>query len=236
VALEGTLHDMSFADLFEVFHTNQHSGRLRVSRHVEHGLVFLSAGQVVDAMLVTDLDGASVASAEDALNRILAWPDADFSFEHDPTVNGRPRQIVRDLAWILATVTKAIVPLISLDSLLRPAPPSADAVGPVMLSSAEWRLISALWPQQTLGMACAELGLAAPEALALARSLLNRGLLAPPSGEASPPHLPYAPKHTQPPLSAVPPKLSARSQPAAPATASAKSLLLKAIIRRVRSL
>jgi hypothetical protein len=236
MSLEGSLRDISFVDLFEIFHASRHSGRLLVNRHIERGLIFIGNGLLFDAVLVTDLDEAIVASAEDALNRILAWPDADFIFEYDLSVNVRPRRIVRDIDWILATATKAAAPLIGLDSLLRPAAPSADAVGPFMLGIEEWRLLSALWPQRTLGMACAELGLTAHHAIGIALSLLDRGLLTPPRDEETPRAMLYASNHTQPALSATPPKLAARPQPAAPEMVSSRSLLLNAIIRRVRAL
>jgi hypothetical protein len=238
MTLEGSLRDISFADLFEIFHASHHSGRLRVSRSAEHGLIFVGDGQILDAVLVTDLEGASAAYAEDALNRILSWHDADFTFAYDLSVKQRPCRIKRDIDWILACAMRAATPPISLDSLLRPAMPAANTSGPLTFTVEEWRLFNALWPQRTLGMACAELDLAAHEALQIARSLIERGLLTAHSDEETRRTVTHTPKLAQPSIAAPPLRHSVRPQPAAAAAAAAtsKSLLLKAIIRRVRML
>jgi len=236
MTLEGSLRDISFADLFEIFHASHHSGRLRVSRSAEHGLIFVGDGEILDAVLVTDLEGASAAYAEDALNCILGWHDADFTFAYDLTVKQRPRRIKRDIDWIMACATRAAAPPICLDSLLRPAMPGPNASGPLMFTVEEWRLFNALWPQRTLGMACAELDLGAHEALQIARSLSDRGLLTAHSDEEARRAVAHTPKLAQPSIAAPPLRHSVRPQPTPPAPATPKSLLLKAIIRRVRML
>lgn len=236
MALEGTLHDMPLADLFEVFRAGRRSGRLTVSRPGERGLIFVGGGQLRDAVLMTDPEGSRIAYAEDAVIRILGWSAADFVFEHDPVANERPRRIVRDIDWLLDAAAKNALPRVSLDSVLQPAKLAPDSAGLLTLRVAEWQLLGALWPQRTLGMACVELELPAAEVLALAQALVERGMLT----IAETFELARAVPHRAEPAQPVkaPPHLTLVTRPKAmaPAVEPPKSHLLKAIIRRVRAL
>lgn len=236
MALEGTLHDMPLADLFEVFRTCRRSGRLIVSRNAERGLIFVGSGQLLDAVLNTDPEGIMVAVAEDAVIRILSWSEADFVFEHDPAASQRPRRIVRDIDWLLAAAAKSARPQLSLDSLLHPAMLPPDAKGMLTLRVEEWQLLSALWPQQTLGMASAELGLSPSKALVLAHALVERGLLTLTDGRESRPSRLQIQEPAHQTRAGSHPRLIERELGAPVEAVPPKSILLKAIIRRVRAL
>lgn len=235
MALEGTLADMPLADMLEVFQAHRRSGRLMLSRDQERGMIFFGEGRLIDALLVIDLEGDHVVQAEEAILRLLDWREADFSFDADPTVNSRPRRIIHDTDWFLAAIRRTNMPRITLNSRLQPAKPIASAVGSFSLNVQEWRLVSALWPQRTLGMACVDLELAPHEILPVAESLVRRGLLslveevhAPRTGSRSA-------EPAFPMMSVAPLKHIARSQPQS-STPEVQSHLLKAIIRRVRTL
>lgn len=239
MALEGTLHDMPLADLFEVFRAGRRSGRLLVSRKGERAMIFVGGGRLLDAILITDPEGVSVAYAEDAVIRILGWPEANFVFDHDLSVNERARRIVRDMDWFLTAAAKVAIPPVSLDSLLQPSMPSSSAVDSFTLSVQEWRLMSALWPHRTLAMACVELEMSAQEVLSVAQSLVERNLLTISKNVEPSRSTQRNSKSSQPGMASAPLKHIARSQPVAPIAPVAqaqKSMLLEAIIRRVRTL
>jgi len=237
MALEGTLTDMPLADMLEIFQAHRRSGRLLLSRQDERGLIFFGDGRLIDALLVTDLDGEGVAHAEDAVVRLLNWREAEFVFEHDPTVIARPRRVIHDIDWFLAAVRKASAPSLSLSSRLQPASPPASTAGPLTLSVEEWRLLGALWPQRSLGMACVELELAPHEVLAQAQALVRRGLLRVSDDSDAPRAGPRAAEPAHQMMSVAPLKHIARSQPHPTGpSAAVQSHLLKAIIRKVRML
>ncbi|NTV64423.1 MAG: DUF4388 domain-containing protein, partial [Oscillochloris sp.] len=135
---------MPLADMLEVFQSHRRSGRLLLSRHDKRGLIFFGSGRLVDALLVVDIDGDLVIHAEDAVLRLLEWGEADFTFEHDPTVNARPRRILHDVDWFLAAARRSNIPHIGLGSRFQPARLAADAANPLTLSVEEWRLMGAL--------------------------------------------------------------------------------------------
>jgi hypothetical protein len=233
MALEGTLQDMPFTDLFDVFRAGRRSGRLLVSHDEERGLIFIGAGQLLDAVLVTDIEGTSAAYAEEAVIRILGWSAASFVFEHDPTVTQRPRRILRDVAWFFTAIAREPRPAVSLRSRLRPLMPGqGEAVGPVTLSGEEWRLLGALWAQPTLSMACVELEREAHQMLPLAQSLVDRGLLAIVEESETPRPTLRAAERSLPVLRSPALHHSPHQHPVPPP----RSQLLQAIIRRVRTL
>lgn len=229
MALEGTLRDMPLADLFDVFRAGQRSGRLQVSRQQERGLIFIGAGQLLDAVLVTDLNGDNVAHAEEAVIRILNWAEASFTFEHDPTIAQRPRRIERDAAWFFSAIARTSHAPVSMRSRLRPAALDHGLRSSVTLSADEWRLLSALWAQHTLSMVCVELELESHQVLPLAQSMVERGLLT--IVEEREPRRAHSAEPPQQP-GAAPLRHIASAQPAA----APRSQLLQAIIRRVRTL
>jgi len=237
MALEGTLTDMPLADMLEVFQAHRRSGRLVLSRREERGLLFFGDGRLIDALLVTDLDGDEATHAEDAVLRLLTWREADFIFEHDPTVNSRPRRIAHDTDWFLASLRKTNAPAVGLSSRLQPARLAASASGPFTLMIEEWRLLGAIWPQRTLGMACVELEMAPHEVLPIAESLLQRGLLSMVEEAESLRVVARSTEPTHQSMAVAPLKHIARSQPQSPTPpAVMQSHLLKAIIRKVRML
>jgi len=232
MALEGTLEDMPFADLFDVFRAGRRSGRLLVSREEERGLIFVGSGQLVDAVLVSNLEGENTVYAEDAVIRILSWSEATFVFEHDPTVNQRPRRIERDSAWFFTALAQVPRPAITLRSRLRPLMPDHDATGPFTLSVDEWRLLSALWEQPSLSMACVELELDSHQVLPLAQSLIDRGLLTIAEEKDQQRVFHRGAERAHPAL-----KITTLRHPTHPyPAATPKSQLLQAIMRRVRAL
>jgi hypothetical protein len=233
MALEGTLRDMPFADLFDIFRAGRRSGRLLVSREEERGLIFVGAGQLLDAVLVTDLDGSNAAFAEEAAARILSWPEASFIFEHDPTVIQRPRRIERDASWFFASLARVSHPPITLRSRLRPAMPGHDTSGPFTLNVEEWRLLSALWLHHTLSMACVELEIDTHSGLHLAQALVRRGLLTVVDEKEAPRATSRGQDLGQSAMGVPPLRHIAHSHPAAPPP---QSQLLQAIMRRVRAL
>ncbi len=238
MALEGTLTDMPLADMLEVFHTHHRSGRLLLSRQEERGLIFFGEGRMIDALLVTDIEGNNVTHAEDAILRLLEWREADFSFEHDPSVTERPRRVIHDIDWFLAASRKSNPPPLNLSTRLQPAKPTAASNGPFTLNAEEWRLVGALWPQRTLGMVCVELDLSPQSVISLADAMLRRGLLTIAEDvEAPRAPAPRPAADTARPMMAVAPlKHIARTLPQTPQEPVVQSHLLKAIIRRVRTL
>src|SRR3954451_9983337 len=101
MALEGSLHDLSLIDLIQLFRSGLKTGALWLIGSAEQGVVYISAGCLIDAELVHGSARQVIATADDAILRLLQWEDARFTFQPDSKVSRRPVRIVHDHEWLL---------------------------------------------------------------------------------------------------------------------------------------
>src|SRR5262249_51343835 len=100
MALEGSLHDLSLVDLIQIFRMGLKTGVLMLVGGAERGVVYVREGRLIDAVLVHGPERRVLASADDAVIRLLQWEDAAFTFQPDPKAKGRPTRIVHDGGWL----------------------------------------------------------------------------------------------------------------------------------------
>ncbi len=72
--LEGTLGQLSVADLLQVLAMNRRTGRLNLARGNERGEIHVKEGRAINARVGT-------AEGEKALFRLLGWTEGSFAFE-----------------------------------------------------------------------------------------------------------------------------------------------------------
>lgn len=250
MALEGTLHDIPLVDLLEIFAIGSKTGLLALSSGNERGQITVCHGVPIDAALIGDAQQL-LAADDEAMIHMLIWDDGEFVFHPDQTAAIRPVRIVSSSADLIRESeqrrTKASQPDLHIGTRLALADLPADPIRTIDLGLDEWRLLAALAQGSTLGEACLEAGLIPTRALDLASGLLQRGLIS----VAMSGTLISANLHIPAPADLLPAPPSSRSaarwvpvsgspQPpvAAPSAPSgvANSALLKAIIRRVRTI
>jgi uncharacterized protein DUF4388 len=244
MALEGNLQDMSIADLFQVFRTGAKAGVLLLVNGREHGLIYVRAGQLIDAVLVRGAERRVIAHGEAAVLHILQWQDASFVFRHTIAVDQRPVRITHSSEWlVLESVRRRsdrfqVQPgeQITADSRIELTAAPLSAAVELGLDSEQWHILSQIPVSQNVRDISARSGIPIDRVILVLRILSAIGLVVDaPAPSLHPPRRPRAePAHHQ------------RRQPAAAAVGSpsyhhsapptSSHLLLRAIIRRVRDL
>src|SRR4051794_15172547 len=101
MALEGSLHDLSLIDLLQTFRVGLKTGVLWLIGGADLGVVYVRAGCLIDAMLVRGPARQVIATADDAMIRLLQWEDATFTFQPDAQVDRHPMRMVHDHDWLM---------------------------------------------------------------------------------------------------------------------------------------
>src|SRR5690349_14526574 len=97
MALDGTFHDMSLIDLFEIFRMGSKSGVLRVFCPDQHSSIYVTMGRLIDAAIYDALTQQLVVRGDDAIVQLLQWETAEFTFTHDPLIIRHPVTIFQEI-------------------------------------------------------------------------------------------------------------------------------------------
>jgi hypothetical protein len=241
MALEGSLQDMSLVDLIHIFRIGSKTGVLLLVNGGERGVVYVSQGRLVDAVLVRGAERSVLAKDEEAVIQLLQWEAASFVFRHDPSVAARAARIVHDGEWlIMEGMRRRENPLralphqqITLDSRLELASLPSSAESGVKLDLDQWRILSQVAISQNVREICEKTDMAPDVAIRTVTELVAIGLVE------------VTPLPAPPPRPRREPARAAQLQPAGGGLAAFPALadvaapgrgLLQAIIRRVRSL
>jgi hypothetical protein len=185
MALEGSLHDLSLIDLVQVLQIGLKTGVLWLNGGAEHGVVYVREGSPIDAMLVRGPARQAIATADDAMIRLLQWEDATFTFQPDPMVDRHPIRIVHDHEWLIhEAVRRRWEPLppqtrqaIGLDTRLALARQPGAVNGAFKLDLQQWRILGQVAVSPSARAICATTGQAADQVLASLAQLLSLGLI-----------------------------------------------------------
>lgn len=185
MALEGSLQDLSLIDLIELFRIGLKTGVLRLIGGAERGAVYVRAGCLIDAVLVRGPTRQVIATADEALIRLLQWQDARFTFQPDSEVNRRPARMVHDHEWLLLEASRqrerSLHPppdrAISLETCFVLSSPPGGVNGVFKLDLDQWRILSYVAISPSARAICARTGLEPDQALARLAQLLEIGLL-----------------------------------------------------------
>ncbi len=208
MALEGTLHDMSLSDLFQVFRMGPKSGILIIDNADARSVIYVDHGRLIDAFVVRGTNRQVVATADKAVLHTLEWEDGQFVFRHDLSVAGHAVTIKHDGEWlVLESLRRRANPLtslpyhqIDLDTCLRLSPLPSNAESSVSLDVDQWRILSYAANSQDLRTICTATGIEPERALRIVAELLSLGLVevAPrphppaPTRPAEPTHAPHS--------------------------------------------
>lgn len=236
MALEGTLEELSIADLLEAFQEDRKSGLLSLDSGYERGVIYISEGRLIDAVLLRGPERNPVLDGQEAALKILRWASAAFVFEHDVQIARRPIRIDQDPHSLLDAAQ---------DDTSRPAAASQqrrgetlislahlpeNAAATIQLDLADWRFLAAVGTAgSTLSAVAQKLDFSADEATTLLQRLARCGLVQT-SVKAAPSEPPARPAITGP----QPEKIL--NLPPRRATSAPSNSLLKAIIRRIHTL
>jgi ribosomal protein L12E/L44/L45/RPP1/RPP2 len=185
MALEGTLQDMSLSDLFQVFRLGPKSGVLVINTETERGIIYVDKGRLIDGFVVQSDTRAVLATADEAVLRMLAWDDAEFVFRHDLSVAGRAIRIEQDGEWLVlegmrrrSDPTRALpYHQLTLDTQLRLSPLPSNAESSVSLDVDQWRILSHAANNQDLRTICQVTGIEQEQAFRIVAELLSIGLV-----------------------------------------------------------
>ena len=180
MALEGSLHDLSLVDLIRVFRMGLKTGVLMLVGGAERGVVYVCEGRLIDAVLVRGPERQVIATAEEAVARLLQWEDATFTFQPDPKVHRRPPRITNDAGWLPqegARRRERPVQHITLDTRLALARLPGGAERAVRLDLDQWRLLSQVAVGSRVHDICAQAGVPPEQAIDRLVELVTIGLV-----------------------------------------------------------
>jgi hypothetical protein len=185
MALEGSLHDLSLVDLIQIVQIGLKTGVLWLNGGAEHGVVYVRAGSLIDAMLVRGPARQVIATADDAMIRLLQWEDATFTFQPDSKVDRHPIRMVHDHDWLMREASRwreRALPTqsnqaIVLDTCFALSKTPGGTNGVFKLDLEQWRILSQVPVCPSARMICARTGLAADRVLAGLAQLLAIGLI-----------------------------------------------------------
>jgi hypothetical protein len=185
MALEGSLQDMSLSDLIQVFRMGPKTGVLLLLNGDERGVIYVAAGQMVDAAIVRGTERVVVAKGDEAVIQMLTWDDAGFVFRHNPSVQTRSIRIENDGEWlILEGMRRREDPMrampyqsLSLDTRLQLAPVPNDAKSGVSLNVNQWRVLSQVANSKDLRDICRATGLGTEAVIRTVAELMSIGLV-----------------------------------------------------------
>jgi hypothetical protein len=185
MALEGSLRDLSLIDLLHLFRIGLKTGVLRVFDGVDQdGAVYVRAGGLIDAVLVRGPERQVIATADDAVIRLLQWEAARFTFQPDLAIDERPVRMVHDHAWLLREASRLRersahgppVQAITLDTCFALSRRPGVAPGAFKLDLEQWRILSQVAVSPSARALCSR-GMEPDQALAGLAQLLALGLV-----------------------------------------------------------
>lgn len=148
MALEGTLADMSMADLFQIFQMGNKTGILRLQTDDQYGVVHVSNGRVIDGAILYRPDQSIRFRGEQAVLKLLQWPEATFSFRHDPAIANRAVIIRRPNSWLVLEALRqqkatTVQPkqTITIDTCVEPGATENSAEIGMGLDLDQWRIL-----------------------------------------------------------------------------------------------
>jgi hypothetical protein len=185
VALEGNLQDMPLEDLFQIFRSWPRSGVLLVDGSTEHGVIYVSHGDITDALIVKRVNRQIVATHEEAVIQLLQWDEATFTFRHDPSIEHRPTRIFNNNEWLILEglrrrenpVRTSAHQTITLDTHLQLATPPHQADNNILLGIDQWRILSQISTAHNVREICNRTSIDAEKVLRLVVELVAIGLL-----------------------------------------------------------
>jgi len=182
MALEGSLHDLSLVDLIQMFHMGLKTGVLLLVGGAERGVVYVCEGHLIDAVLVRGPERQVIATADDAVIRLLEWEDATFTFQPDAKVNRRPARMVHDGKWLVEGIRRrgnGVSPpqRITLDTRLALARRPGGLEGAIELDLEQWRLLNQAALSQSVREICARASVEPDRAIGRLAELVAIGLV-----------------------------------------------------------
>jgi hypothetical protein len=183
MALQGNLHDLALADLIQLFRMSAKTGMLLLVGGAERGVVYVCEGRLVDAVLVRGPERQVLATADEAVVRLLGWEDATFTFQDDPQVRQRPARMAHDREWLVGAgrhpenlARRPSQEQITLDTRLALSSRPGVA-GAIELDLEQWRLLCQAALRQSVREICARMGMEPEQAIGRLAALVAYGLL-----------------------------------------------------------
>lgn len=185
MALEGTLRDMSLSDLFQVFRMGPKTGTLRLACADLRAIVYIAAGELIDAAMVRLPDRRVIAAHDEAVIQMLLWDDAMFVFRHDPSVLHRPVRICHDAEHLVLESIKrrddlrSMLPYhhITPDTCLQLSPLTSGRESSVSLSMQQWRILSQVPHHSSVRAISKATGMPSDQVIRLVLELMAIGMV-----------------------------------------------------------
>jgi hypothetical protein len=247
MALEGNLQDMALVDLIQIFRMGPKTGVLLLTNGLDRGVVYVGAGQLLDAILVRGPERHMLAAGDEAVLQLLQWEEATFIFRHDIAAGTRPPRIEHSSEWlVLEGMRRRANPLralphdrMTIETQLQLTALPSNADTGVTLNLDQWRLLSQISSCQDIGTICKRANLGVDEVIRMAAELVAIGVI-----EIVPPRVSISIRacrrlpEADPQQRLQPRMVGASTMPEAARTTMATNSrgLLNAIMRRVRSL
>lgn len=187
MGLEGKLTDMPLLDLLRIFQRGARNGKLALWDENEWALLWIKAGQVVNAIVLSMPDRRPLQAGEHAIFHLFTWTDGHFRYSPDDASDGYAITIRQSTAELIAEALRrrrlaALPPPVgdlTLWTPLCPVPQGASANEFVKLSVEEWNVLVRIGQQTTAKAIASQTGMPAGRVLEVVSQLIDCGLVIP---------------------------------------------------------
>lgn len=178
MALEGSLRDMSLADLLRFLRLRAKTGLLLINSRGERGAISIRAGQPAGATLAREAERLTLAAGDEAIVRMLQWEEGSFMFQPDQGTLRGSATLGRDGEWLIDQSRRALpAGPITLESQVQLAALPASAESGINLDLDQWRVLSQVAAAREVRAICQAAGLPPARALGILAGLAAIGLV-----------------------------------------------------------
>lgn len=192
MTLEGSLQDMALSDLIRIFHVGAKSGKLLVRKEGEQGIIYVADGVLVDAVILRISDGATIATADEAVLQLFTWEQGEdkalspyFTFCYDSSVHTRPHRLTHTGLDLVVEALRnhpepnRIFPYYTItpETKFQLAALSGGHINTIRLDTYQWRVLSQIANYGHLRDIDTVTGMEIETAFRIALELLSIGLI-----------------------------------------------------------
>lgn len=186
MTLKGDLIDLPLLDILHIFQRDERHGRLSLLKGRERAVIWFQAGQVTNALLISDDSQQPPRVGEEALFALARWPHGSFRFmpliadDHDRITITRPTMqlIVEILQQRAQDSLPHLPPGMTMETALRAPLQMVDLATQIDLSPIERTILDILRQQHTPAQIVEHTHLTPEQVVCAIARLIDLGLVA----------------------------------------------------------
>lgn len=184
MGIEGAIINTTVRDVFRLLIRNASNGKLIVWNATQWGLVWITKGNAVSAVVLHKADKRPLHTGEQAIFTLMTWTEGDYSFSPDTQSETYPVTIKRPTGTLIVesvqrdhnNETIAVTDQL-LKAPLKLLPQIVGANSRVHLSIDEWYLLTHIGQETTSAQLVEETGMPTAQVLHIVSRLIDYGML-----------------------------------------------------------